>query len=421
MITIQPIATAPVLDLAPQDIAALVDELHAYHAIYSPLFQRREQRTWAEKYLQGLLLDLPRKSIEPMVLALEGANPKAVRAMQQFLSEGAWDDTAILQRHWQEVNADLGDADGVLILDGTDFPKQGRESVGVKRQYCGELGKRANCQASVFLGYASRHGYTLLDRRLYLPQDWVEDAAYAERRQACGVPDDTIFTTKPMLGWAMIQAVQQAGTLRCQWVAGDEAFGRDTTLLDNIAGLDVWYFAEVPHDTQVWLERRATAVPVWSGHGRKPTRERVVASAAPVQEVAVLAGTLPASAWTRQTIKEGSKGPLVADFAASRVTTVREGLPGPEVWLVLRRNVETGELKTYLSNAPTSTPLTKLVWVSGMRWPLETSFEEGKQYLGLGDYEVRSWRGWHHHMTLCILAHFFLVRLRCRLKKRHPA
>ncbi len=166
MIDIQPIETAPTLDLVPEDLEALLDELHAYHAIYSPLVQRREQREWSEKYLHGLLLQLPRKSIEPMVLALQGANRNAVRAMQQFLSEGAWDDDVILRRHWQEVETDLGDADGVLTLDGSDFPKQGTESVGVKRQYCGELGKRANCQAGVFLGYASVHGYTLLDRRL---------------------------------------------------------------------------------------------------------------------------------------------------------------------------------------------------------------------------------------------------------------
>src|SRR5918998_3870396 len=235
MIAIQPIETAPTLDLVPEDLEALVDELKAYHAIYSPLFQRREQREWSEKYLHGLLLELPRKSIEPMVLALQGANRNAVRAMQQFLSEGAWDDDAILRRHWQEVDADLGDAEGVLTLDGSDFPKQGTESVGVKRQYCGELGKRANCQAGVFLGYASVHGYTLLDRRLYLPQEWVEDAAYAERRAACGVPAEISFTTKPMLGWAMMEAVHKAGSLRCRWVTCDEAFGRDTALLDKIA------------------------------------------------------------------------------------------------------------------------------------------------------------------------------------------
>ena len=418
MIPIEPIDTAPTLDLAPQEVATLIDELRVYHAIYSPLFQRREQRDCAEKYLQGLLLELPRKSIEPMILALEGADQNAVRAMQQFLSAGAWDDDRLLRRHWQEVDGELGDTDGVLLLDGSDFPKQGTQSVGVKRQYCGELGKRANCQAGVFLGYASLHGYTLLDRRLYLPQEWLEDEAYAERRAACGVPAEVLFTTKPMLGWAMIQAVHQAGSLHCRWVACDEAFGRDTTLLDQIAGLGLWYYAEVPHDTRVWLERPATAVPAWSGRGRKPTRARVVAGTVAPPVVAALAAALPARAWSQQTIKEGSKGPIVAAFATLRVIGVREGLPGPAVWLILRRNEQTGELKTSLSNAPPDTPLTTLVRMSGMRWPIESCFEDGKQYLGLGDYEVRSWRGWHHHMTLCILAHFFLVRLQCRWKKK---
>jgi SRSO17 transposase len=412
-----PIDTAPAIALTPQAIDDLVEALQEYHAIYSPLFQRREQREWAQKYLHGLLLDIPRKSVEPMVLALDGANAKAVRTMQLFISEGAWADEAILQRHWQEVDQTLGEADGVLTLDGSDFLKQGQESVGVKRQYCGEVGKRANCQAGVFLGYASRKGYTLLDRRLYLPQEWVEDEAYAARRRRCGVPTDIAFTPKPTLGWEMIQAVRQAGTLRCRWVTCDEAFGRDTDLLDRVAALGLWYFAEVPHDTQVWRQRPATAVPAWSGQGRKPTRTRVLAGEAKPAEVAQLAAGLPADCWVRRTIKEGSKGPLVARFAALRVIAVREGLPGPEVWLVLRRNVLTGELKTYLCNAPAATPLAPLVRLSGMRWPIETCFEEGKQYLGMGDYEVRSWRGWHHHITLCILAHSFLVRTCRRLKK----
>jgi SRSO17 transposase len=251
-----PIETAPVMNLRPQDLDRLVEALRDYHAIYSPLFQRREQREWAEKYLHGLLLEMPRKSIEPMVLALDGAQPKAVRAMQLFLSEGAWDDQAILKRHWQEVDRELGEADGVLTLDGSDFPKQGHESVGVKRQYCGEVGKRANCQAGVYVGYASRQGYTLLARRLYLPQEWVEDATYATRRRRCGVPADLGFKTKPTLGGEMIEAVRQAGTLRARWVTCDEAFGRDTRLLDRIDGLGLWYFAEVPHDTQLWRQRR---------------------------------------------------------------------------------------------------------------------------------------------------------------------
>jgi len=414
----EPIATAPAMELTPQAIDNLVEELRAYHAIYSPLFQRREQREGAAKYLHGLLLELPRKSIEPMVLALEGPNAKAVRTTQLCISEGAWDDEVLLQRHWQEVDTSLGEDDGVLTLDGSDFLKQGRESVGVKRQYCGEVGKRANCQAGVFLGYASRQGYTLLDRRLYLPQEWVEEEAYAKRRRRCGVPATVPFKTKPTLGGEMIQAVHVAGTLRARWVACDEAFGRDTSLLDHIDGLGLWYFAEVPHDTQVWRHRPATAVPSWSGQGRKPTRTRVLAGEGQPDAVAPLAASLPPDRWVRRTIKEGSKGPLVARFAALRVIAMREGLPGPEVWLVLRRNLVTGELKTYVSNAPANTPLATLVRLSGMRWPIETCFEDGKQYLGMGDYEVRGWRGWHHHMTLCILAHFFLVRVCLRLKKK---
>src|SRR5439155_7254477 len=220
-------------------------------------------------------------------------------AMQQFVSEGAWDDRAVLQRLWSEIDADLGDDDGVLILDGSDFPKQGSESVGVKRQYCGELGKTANCQAGVFLAYASPQGYTLLHRRLYLPEEWISDAAYAERRKACGVPDDVTFTTKPSLGWGMIEDVVQAEILRCRWVACDEGFGRDTALLDKIAAGGLWYFAEVPHDTQVWQVRPATIVPEWSGRGRKPMRERVVADAPAPQTVAVLASALPSSAWSQ--------------------------------------------------------------------------------------------------------------------------
>jgi SRSO17 transposase len=405
------------MELSPRALDDLVDALREYHAIYSPLFRRREQREGAEKYLHGLLLEIPRKSIEPMVLALEGANAKAVRTRQLFISEGAWDDDALLTRHWQEVKTSLGEEEGVLTLDGSDFPKQGRASVGVKRQDCGEVGKRANCHAGVYLGYASRTGYTLLDCRLYLPEEWVEDEAYAERRRRCGVPAALPLKTKPRLGWEMIQAVPQAGPLRARWVTCDEAFGRDPALLDDLDGIGLWYFAEVPHDTQVWRQRPAPALPAWSGRGRKPTRTRVLAGEATPEEVAQLATSLPADRWGRRTIQEGSQGPLVARFAALRVIAVREGLPGPEVWLVLRRNLLTGELKTSLCTAPAHTPLATLVRLSGMRWPIETCFEDGKQYLGMGDYEVRSWRGWHHHMTLCILAHGFLVRARLTLKK----
>ena len=183
----------------------------------------------------------------------------------------------------------------------------------------------------------------------------------------------------------------------------------------------MWSVAEVPHDTQVWPQRPATGRPPWSGQGRPPTRVRLLAGEPAPVTVAQLAAQVPAQCWRRRTMKEGSQGPLVARMTRVRVVAVREGLPGPEVWLVLRRHPVTGELKTYLCNAPPHTPLATLVRLSGRRWPIETCFEDGQQYLGRGDDEVRSWRGWHHHMTLVILAHFFLVRLQRRLKKRRRA
>jgi len=411
------IETTPKMDLAIQDIEHLVEELHAYHAIYSPLFQRREQREAAHGYLQGLLATLPRKSIEPMVLAVDGVTPKAVRAMQSFISEGQWNDEQLLHQHWKEVEADLGADDGVLMVDGSDFPKQGIHSVGVKRQYCGELGKRANCQAGVFVGYASSRGYTVLDRRLYMPTEWLTDDAYADRRRQCGLPAEITFKTKPELAQEMLAAVVQSQALRCRWVVADEAFGGNPALLDGVAGLGLWYFTEVPHTTRVWEVRPATHIPPWRGRGRRPQRERVVEGTPEARTVLGVATALPAEAWTRQTIKEGSQGPMVAEFAAIRVVAVRDTLPGPDVWVVLRRHLETGELKTYGCNAPLDTTLATLVHMSGMRWPIETCFEDSKQLLGMGDYEVRSWTGWHHHMTLVILAHFFVVRMSLRLKK----
>jgi SRSO17 transposase len=417
----EPVASVPKLNLAAQDVEQWAEELQDYHDLYRPLFQRREQREWSALYLRGLLSDVPKnKSIESMMLSLHGAEANAIRDMQHFISQGAWADEPILTRHQSQVNQTLAEEDGVYILDGSDFLKQGEETVGVNRQWCGEAGKVANCVAGVFLGYASRQGYTLLDRRLYLPEKWVIDEAYAESRQRTGIPDETEFKTKPKLGTEMLQGLYDAGVLQGCWLAADEAFGRDTAFLDRVDELGLWYFAEVPHDTRAWTQRPATHVPEGSGRGRKPTRERLVEGECDAQQVVALAAFLPSDRWSRHLIKEGSKGPIIADFAVLRVVAVRDSLPGPQVWLVLRRHVETGELKTYLSNAPAQITFQALVRLSGMRWPIETCFEESKQHLGMGDFQIRSWRGWHHHMTLCILAHFFLVLIQLNLRNKAP-
>ncbi len=189
---------APELHVRAADLESIVDELRAYHARFAPLFVRQEQRDWAEVYLRGLLLaEVPRKNVEAMALRLLGAGPGAerqVRALQHFVGEGAWDDDAILAEHQRYVDETLGEADGVLIIDGSDVPKQGTHSAGVARQWCGATGKKDNCQAGVFLGYASRTGATLLDRRLYLPAAWFT-AEYQERWRACAIPADTPFRT----------------------------------------------------------------------------------------------------------------------------------------------------------------------------------------------------------------------------------
>ena len=429
-----------VLTLTPQDLTDVADELTAYHAHFAPLFPRREQREWAALYLRGLLLaDVPRKNVEAMALRLRGAGPNAartVRALQQFVSEGTWDDTAILAAHQKLVDQTMGEDDGVLIIDGSDVPKQGRHSVGVARQWCGASGKTDNCQAGVYLGYASRRGYTLLDRRLYLHASWfVED--HQELWRACAIPDGVRFQTKLELAAEMVEQIQQQRRVRARWLACDEGYGQDPAFLDRVAATGLWYLAEVPGLTHVWPRQDpATGLacpppqlwvpPTPSGRwGRAFTKARLHPDSPRPVRVDTLLAQLPDHAWRRYRILEGSKGPLIADFAALRAVATRHGLPGPEVWVLVRRAVgEAGaerEVKLYLSNAPADTPLVELVRVSGMRWPIESCFEEGKSELGLDHYELRSWRGWHHHMTLVLLAHHFLVRLQQRLNERGGA
>jgi SRSO17 transposase len=409
-----PSGMRPVLNLAPRDVADLVGELAAYHEVFAPLFRRAEQRRWALQYLQGQMLEVDRKSIEPLALALPEGN---VQAMQQFISEGAWEDEVILETHQRLVAESLGDArTGVLIIDGCEFPKQGTHSVGVARQRCGVLGKIANCQASVVAGYASRYGYTLVDRRLFLPEKWFS-ADYDARRTECGVPAARTFQTHPELAAELIGTLHARGALPFSWVTFDEDYGRATALLDTVAGLGLTYLAEVPLNTRVYCHLPQHVA--WRAPNGTTTLKWVWPKDPEPQRVDQIATTLPAEEWKRHVVKEGAKGPIVAAFAFRRVHAVRDDKLGPEVWLVLRRSLgEKPEVKAYLSNAAGDTPPTTLVWISGMRWPIEVAIEECKGEVGMDHYEVRGWVGWHHHMTMTLLAHHFLVRLRRMLDEK---
>ena len=267
----------------------------------------------------------------------------------------------------------------------------------------------------MFTADASRQGYPLLDRRRSRPEAWF-DAAHRARWTTCGSPAETPVTTTPALALERRGAV--VGPLCCRWVTGDEAVGREPDGVDGVAAWPRWAGAEGPQDTRVWLTRPATAVPAASGRGRRPRTPRLVPAEPAPQRVDLLAGALPLTAWHPSLLTEGSQGPLVAEVACGRGVAVRAGLPGPEVWLVCRRAWgESPALTGSLSNAPAHTPGAALVRGTGRRWPIETALEESKGGLGMDHYEVRSWLGWHHHITLCLLAHHFLVRARQRVKK----
>jgi SRSO17 transposase len=412
-------ATCPVpaCNLVPRDVEALVADLAAYTDHFLSAFTRKDQAPWAHRYLQGLLSDHPRKSIEPIALA----HGFPIRSMQAFISESSWPTQPLLHRHQQLVAQTLGEDDAVILVDESGMPKQGQHSAAVAPQYCGALGKIANCQVGVYLGYASRLGYTLLSGQLFVPECWFADD-HATLRDDVGIPAELTFKTKPQLALELVQDLLKRKVVPARWLAADALYGDSPAFRDAIADLQLWYFTEVARSTLIWRRHPAVIVPAWSGKGRKPTRQRLKTPTNQPYRVDELLWRLPKSAWVRGTVKEGSKGPIVCDFAFVRISEARQGLPGPRLWLVIRRNLaDPSEVKFYLSNAPEEIEVLELVRMCGMRWPVELSFEEGKEELGMDQYEVRSWLGWHHHMLLVMLAHHFLVWVRVRWSSRAPA
>jgi hypothetical protein len=236
------------------------------------------------------------------------------------------------------------------------------------------------------------------------------------------VPEDLVYQTKPEIGLKLLQAAEKRGDLPFFWVAADELYGDSPTFRDGVAEMGKCYFTEIKCNTPVRSVRPAVHVPEWKGHGRHPIRLRLCHPSDRPTQVNQLAAGIPKTGWTRAMVKEGSKGPIICDFAFLRLTESRGNLPGPEVWLIIRRNVlDPAVIKYYFSNAPASTPVIEFIRISGMRWPIETIFKESKGEVGLDHYERRSWLGWHHHMLLVSLAHHFLVRLRIRFQEQAPA
>ena len=329
------ICPPPEWNLAEEDVQQMVDELERYYQEFRPAFERRDQAAHGWVYLKGLLSDLPRKVTERIALRF-GVN---VRSLQHFMGQSTWRCEELLKRHQAQVVETLGEEDGVVLVDECGLVKQGEHSVGVGHQWCGSVGKVANAQVGVYLGYASRKGHSFLDARLFLPEAWFAEAHQA-LRQACGVPEALSFQTKPEIALALLEKALPRGELPCQWVTADALYGDSSLFRDGIAALDKWYFVEVRCTTRIWLERPEVAVPPWQGRGRRPTRLRVCDPKQKALQVDDLAQQLPQAAWVRAKIKEGAKGPLVCDFACLRVIVVRVDLPGQELWLVIRRHLQ---------------------------------------------------------------------------------
>ena len=407
----------PECNLTPRDVRGLLDRLATYHAHFAPAFARCDQARWAEVYLRGLLSDCERKSIEPMALHLG----VPIRPLQHFISQSTWSIEPIIAQHQQLVGATIGEQDGAFLVDESGVVKQGQDSVGVDHQYCGSVGKVANAQVGVYLGYASRKGYTLLDGQLFVPEVWFSEA-YADKRRSTELPTTLESKSKPEIALDLLARTVVRGHVPGRWLAADALYGNSPAFRDGVAALKLYYFTAVSCDTLIWRRQVALVVPAYSGKGRKPTKLRLKTPSNAPYRVDRLATCLPKSAWKRTTIKEGSKGPLVCDVVMVRVTEARDGLPGPRLWLVIRRNVaDPSDVRYYLSNAPEETTEAELARMLGMRWPVELTFEQGKQEVGLDAYEVRSWQGWHHHMLMVMLAHHFLVWVGRLWKEQAPA
>ncbi len=385
-----------------EKVAASFEE---FHEEFAPLFGRKEVQARSEQYLRGLLVQrTDRRNAENLAEAVEGATP---RSLQRFLTEAPWETAPVIERLQRYVGARLDCDDGVWVLDETGFPKQGKESVGVARQYSGTLGKVGNCQVGVFLAYASSRGRALVDKRLYLPGKWIDDL---HRCRRAGVPEGVVFRTKAELALQMLREARGWGHLRARWVTGDEEYGKVPGLRDALDAEGWWYVLEVPSDMTVWDRTVETSVPEYSGRGRKPKVDRVVGDATAVS-VKQISERLESGQWQELAVADGEQAPRVYRFAALRVWENRDGLPGRECWLVLRTNPDGSEPKYYLSNAPQSTSLWELGRVGALRWAVETEFQVQKGQTGLDEYEVRTWRGWHHHITLSLLAGAFLLSL----------
>jgi SRSO17 transposase len=405
--------------MTEDDVRAAAERLVDFHERFAPLFGKVQAQDHAYTYVKGLMVCPERKSIEPIALNVGDGQ---VSALQKFINIAPWDHGDI-QAEIHAVAADelvptaAGSPIGTVgVVDESGFTKKGDQSAGVDRQHNGRLGKEDNCQVGVFLVGVTPGGAALLDHGLYLPETWCEDTkACRDRRDKVHIPEAVPFETKPQIAARLIRQTAALGVVDLDWITADEEYGRNGEFLDELETLGHRYVVEVPVTTTIWTEDPAACVPPYGGRGRVPTRP----SRASVRSVVAVASALPSARWQVVQVRPGAKGPLAFEFAAVRVWAVRHGEAGPPIWLLVRRSLEeTPEIKYYVSNADATTALEVLAQVACTRHEVEAYFEDAKSYLGMTQYETRSWIGWHHHMSLVAMAHLFITLTRRDLKKK---
>lgn len=408
--------TVPQFRLEKDDIKDFIEELRGFHQEFHDCFYRSEPRESFFLYMAGQLSELERKSIEPIAIKIEGAK---VRPMQRAISEVVWNEDKMLRKYHGMIAHDMGDPDGVVIFDESGFVKKGNDSIGVARQYCGTIGKVENCQVGVFEAYASRHGYALIDKRLFLPEKWLNDD-YAERRKKCELPKGTQFQTKPQLAVEMFQDLTRKNLLPFKYIVSDPVYGNSPEFIEAIDKcIGKTYLVSIPFDTLCWLKDPLVIQKKYKHKGKILTKKVVKNTDQKPISVATLAKNTNDFFWYRRTVSEGTKGQIEYEFTKRRVTISKKGLPWKSVWLIIKKTIgDNPEYSYYISNASSSTRLKTFVWLSGIRWAVEQCFEETKTELGMDQYEVRKYAGWNHHILSCMLAHFFLWHLKIRLGKK---
>lgn len=371
---------APSSDSSPEEVwTNLFDSLCER---IGPSFARSETRERVKAYLRGLLSPIERKN--GWQLAEEAGLPTPY-AMQYLLNRAVWDSDEVRDQLQAYIREMIAGPDGMLVIDETGFLKKGKKSVGVQRQYSGTAGRIENCQIGVFLTYASQGEHTLVDRELYVPKSWTQDP---ERCRAAHVPAEVVFTTKPELAARMLWRTLDAG-LTALWVTGDTVYGSHRPLRAGLEARQQAYALAVTCQEQVEVQ------------GERKRVDR-------------LADGLEPGQWQRLSVGNGSKGPREFDWTCVELSKPEQD--GWQRYLVVRRSLVAGEKpadRAYvLVFAPSGTTLAEMAEAIGTRWTVEQCFEEGKGEVGLDHYEVRSWQGWYRHITLCMLAHAFLVVLR---------